>query len=67
MNVLREMEVIPDHLLGLGTGHLACGYMDDSLTAREALLVAYWWGHALEKGGDSKAVVALFKKNMKGV
>ncbi|KAI8423488.1 hypothetical protein MSG28_012603 [Choristoneura fumiferana] len=42
VDVLREVGVCPDGILGHSVGENGCAYADDALTADQAVLSAYW-------------------------
>ncbi|CAL1296657.1 unnamed protein product [Larinioides sclopetarius] len=48
VDVLNEVGISPDGIVGHSTGELGCAYADGSLTAEETMLAAYWRGKALE-------------------
>ena len=51
-------------IIGHSVGEISCGYADGCLTAREAILVAYWRGRAVEladiKDGAMAAIGNLY-------
>lgn len=49
VDLLTEMEVSPDGIVGHSVGELGCGYADGSLTAEETVLAAYWRGRCIQE------------------
>ncbi|ELT99721.1 hypothetical protein CAPTEDRAFT_89190 [Capitella teleta] len=49
VDVLRELGIQPDGLVGHSVGELGCGYADGGLTAEEAILAAYWRGQCIQE------------------
>uniref|UniRef100_T1GZ55 Malonyl-CoA:ACP transacylase (MAT) domain-containing protein n=1 Tax=Megaselia scalaris TaxID=36166 RepID=T1GZ55_MEGSC len=47
VNILKEIEVKPDYLLGISFGEVATAYADGCLTEEEAILSAYFRGLAV--------------------
>lgn len=47
MDVLSALGLSPDGVIGHSVGELGCGYADGSLTAKEAVLAAYWRGRCI--------------------
>ena len=41
------MGIEPDGMIGHSVGELGCGYADDSMTAEETVLAAYWRGRCV--------------------
>ena len=48
VDVLRALEIRPDHIIGHSTGELLCAYADGCCTAEETILSAYWRGVCIE-------------------
>lgn len=44
INILKELGMEPDYIIGHSFGEVACGYADGCLTEEEALLCAYYRG-----------------------
>ncbi|XP_063539374.1 fatty acid synthase-like [Cydia strobilella] len=44
VDVLRELGVQPDGIIGHSVGEVACAYADGTLTAEQTVLCAYWRG-----------------------
>ncbi|GBN00720.1 Fatty acid synthase [Araneus ventricosus] len=60
VDVLNEIGIIPDGIIGHSIGELGCAYVDGSLTADQILLVAYGRGKALEDSNlETGAMAAL--------
>ena len=47
--MLSSLGITPDGILGHSVGELGCAYADGSLTAKEAVLAAYWRGYCVEQ------------------
>ncbi|XP_063548210.1 fatty acid synthase-like [Cydia strobilella] len=47
VDVLRELGVHPDGIIGCSCGEIGCAYADETLTAEQAVLCAYWRGRSL--------------------
>ncbi|KAJ0178567.1 hypothetical protein K1T71_006390 [Dendrolimus kikuchii] len=47
VDVLREINVRPDGIVGHSFGEIGCAYADDTLTAEQTVLVAYWCGRSI--------------------
>ena len=46
--VLKELEIHPDGVIGHSFGEIACAYADKCLTLEQAMICAYWRGKVLE-------------------
>lgn len=46
VDILRELDLQPDYLIGHSVGELGCGYADGALTGEQMLLSAYYRGLA---------------------
>ncbi|GBM38878.1 Fatty acid synthase [Araneus ventricosus] len=44
VDVLNEIGITPDGIIGHSVGELGCSYADGSLTAEQIVLAAYWRG-----------------------
>lgn len=49
IDMLREMGLHPDGIVGHSVGELACGYADGSLSHSEAILAAFWRGYCIKE------------------
>ncbi|KAM4664019.1 fatty acid synthase [Discoglossus pictus] len=49
IDMLKEMNLHPDGIIGHSVGELACGYADSSLSHSEAILAAYWRGRCIKE------------------
>ncbi|XP_063375503.1 fatty acid synthase-like [Cydia amplana] len=47
VDVLRELGVHPDGIIGSSCGEIGCAYADETLTVEQAALCAYWRGRSL--------------------
>ncbi|GBM28735.1 hypothetical protein AVEN_194973-1, partial [Araneus ventricosus] len=62
VDVLNEIGIIPDGIIGHSMGELGCAYADGSLTAEQILLISYGRGKALEDSNlEAGAMAALGK------
>ena len=48
VDVLHELDITPDGIIGHSFGEIACAYADRCLSAREALLITYIRGQVTE-------------------
>lgn len=49
INVLREIGLEPDYLVGISFGEIAAGYADRCLTEKQAMLITYHRGYTISK------------------
>ncbi|KAL2077918.1 hypothetical protein ACEWY4_025603 [Coilia grayii] len=49
IDMLQNMGLQPDGIVGHSVGELACGYADGSLSHTEAILAAYWRGRCIKE------------------
>ncbi|XP_049874376.1 fatty acid synthase [Pectinophora gossypiella] len=47
VDVLRELGVRPDGIVGHSVGEVGCAYADETLTGEQAVLCAYWRGRSI--------------------
>ncbi|CAH2039961.1 unnamed protein product, partial [Iphiclides podalirius] len=47
VDVLRELGLRPDGIVGHSVGEIGCAYADETLTAEQAVLAAYWRGRSI--------------------
>lgn len=47
MNLLYELGIKPDYIIGHSIGELACAYADETLTLEQTVLATYWRGQCL--------------------
>ncbi|XP_053606924.1 fatty acid synthase-like [Plodia interpunctella] len=47
VDVLRAVGIRPDGIVGHSVGELGCAYADETLTAEQAVLAAYWRGRSI--------------------
>ncbi|XP_063535514.1 fatty acid synthase [Cydia strobilella] len=47
VDVLRELGVRPDGIIGHSVGEVGCAYADETLTGEQAVLCAYWRGRSI--------------------
>lgn len=45
-DILRQLEISPDYIIGHSVGEICCGYADGALTLEEAMVAAYYRGFA---------------------
>lgn len=49
IDLLAQLGLQPDGIVGHSVGELACGYADGSLSHSEAILAAYWRGRCIKE------------------
>lgn len=62
VDVLRELGIRPDGIVGHSVGEIGCAYADETLTAEQAVLAAYWRGRSIKDarlGPGAMAAVGL--------
>ncbi|GIY66143.1 fatty acid synthase [Caerostris extrusa] len=60
VDVLNEIGIKPDGIIGHSVGELGCAYADGSFTAEQMVLAAYWRGKAVEEANlETGAMAAL--------
>ena len=47
VDTLKTVGLEPAGMIGHSVGEIGCGYADGCLTAREAIITAYWRGECL--------------------
>ncbi|XP_061378336.1 fatty acid synthase [Danaus plexippus] len=47
VDVLRAVGIKPDGIVGHSVGEIGCAYADETLTAEQAVLAAYWRGRSI--------------------
>lgn len=47
MNILRELDISPDFIIGHSIGELGCAYADETLSLEQTVLATYWRGKSL--------------------
>lgn len=47
MDILYELQIRPDFIIGHSIGELACAYADETLTLEQTVLATYWRGKSL--------------------
>lgn len=58
VDVLTELGIQPDGLVGHSVGELGCAYADGGLTAEEAILAAYWRGRCIKEANIPPGAMA---------
>ena len=58
VDVLREMGIEPDGIVGHSVGELGCAYADDCFNHEQMLLSAYWRGKCVEEAKLPKGLMA---------
>jgi fatty acid synthase len=46
-DLLKQLGVEPDGIVGHSTGEMCCGYADGCLTREQTMLLAYYRGHTI--------------------
>lgn len=52
-DLLRQLEMPVDGIIGHSFGEIACAYADGCITAKEAILTSYWRGKTVEDTKDT--------------
>ncbi|GBP15812.1 Fatty acid synthase [Eumeta japonica] len=47
VDILRTLGIVPDGIVGHSVGEVGCAYADETLTAEQAVLAAYWRGRSI--------------------
>ncbi|XP_065223454.1 fatty acid synthase-like [Planococcus citri] len=58
VDVLSQMNIKPDGIIGHSVGEVACGYADGCLTAEQTILAAYYRGLVLMENGSINGTMA---------
>ena len=58
VDLLKKLGVEPDGIIGHSVGEIACGYADGCLSARDAILIAYWRGHSVKLANITDGAMA---------
>jgi fatty acid synthase len=58
VDLLNELDIRPDGVIGHSIGELVCAYADGCITAEETILIAYWRGKCLEDNNKTKGMMA---------
>ena len=48
VDVLKELDLSPDGIVGHSVGELVCAYADECLTSEEVMRIAYWRGKCIK-------------------
>ena len=62
IDILTQLNIRPDGILGHSTGEIACGYADGCMTQEETLLSAYWRGRSVVDGKLPEGAMAAVGK-----
>ena len=62
IDILAQLNIRPDGILGHSTGEIACGYADGCMTREETLLSAYWRGRSVVEGNLPEGAMAAVGK-----
>ncbi|XP_061721884.1 fatty acid synthase-like [Cydia pomonella] len=58
VDVLRELGVQPDGIIGHSLGEVGCAYADETLTAEQTVLCAYWRGRCILDAAPAPGAMA---------
>ncbi|XP_035227546.1 LOW QUALITY PROTEIN: fatty acid synthase-like [Stegodyphus dumicola] len=58
VDILKELGIEPDGIVGHSVGELGCAYADGSFTAEQMVLAAYWRGKAVEDSNLEEGAMA---------
>lgn len=64
VNLLKQLDVIPDGMIGHSLGEIGCAYADGTLTMEEAIMISYWRGRLLRDSKLPKRAMAAVGKFM---
>lgn len=67
VNILREINIEPDYIIGHSAGEVACGYADGGLTEEQTILMSYYRGYVCLKNNKTKGMMAAFGISYKEV
>ncbi|KAB8208925.1 hypothetical protein BDV34DRAFT_189747 [Aspergillus parasiticus] len=59
VNVLRSWSILPQGVIGHSSGEIAAGYAAGLLTAREAIIIAYYRGYSVTSSAPEGAMAAV--------
>jgi fatty acid synthase len=57
-DILKELNIVPDYIIGHSVGELGCAYADNCLTAEETILAAYARGEASKESHTIRGAMA---------
>lgn len=58
VDVLNELGLKPDGIIGHSVGELGCAYADGCFSAEQMVLAAYWRGKAVEESNLQEGAMA---------
>jgi len=58
VNLLAALGVVPDAVIGFSSGEIAAAYASRAITAKEAMIAAYYRGQVVKQLDDSKGGMA---------
>lgn len=58
VDVLRELNIQPDYIIGHSVGELGCAYADGALTQEQTMLLAYYRGVACDSVSSARGSMA---------
>ncbi|KAL7030368.1 hypothetical protein ACKWTF_006629 [Chironomus riparius] len=62
-DILKELNIVPDYIIGHSVGELGCAYADNCLTVEETLLAAYARGEASRESQTIQGAMAAVGMN----
>jgi len=62
-DILKELNIVPDYIIGHSVGELGCAYADKCLTAEETILTAYARGEACRESKTIRGAMAAVGMN----
>lgn len=58
VDIMADMGVTPDGMVGHSVGELGCAYADGAMTSEETLFTAYWRGRCVEEANLQPGAMA---------
>ena len=62
-DILKELNIVPDYIIGHSVGELGCAYADNCFTAEETILAAYARGEASRESQTIRGAMAAVGMN----
>lgn len=62
VDLLKELGIVPDGMIGHSLGEIGCAYADGTLTLEEAIRISYWRGKCLLDSNLPKKGMAVVGK-----
>lgn len=65
VDLLKQLGIVPDGMIGHSLGEIGCAYADGALTLEEAIMISYWRGKCLLDSKLPKRAMAAVGKLQK--